>query len=280
MIEQLAVMVAFEIEHAEIERADRQRPQGASPHDLYLRAQSLLRTSRSDDNAAAFALISAALEIEPENAAFLATACEILGGQRIPMGWEPLTSDDRELCRVYAHRGLALNAVDAGQLALFGMGVFRTDDPDLGYWTARRATELNPNSIMALVCAGNIALNWGTADETRQYLHRALALNPLDPRQRFSYAALSSIESREGRLEDALELAQRAYAINQSYAAIHWHLVALNTNLNRLDLGRRLLKRLMTLHPGTTLQRIAAGQPSRNNNVANMLDGLARAGLS
>lgn len=279
-LERAAAMVEFEIGKAEVERSASSSLEEASPYQLHLRARALLRTARSDDNATALRLVEAALAAEPENTAFLATACEVLGGQRIPMGWEPLTQDDRALARTYAQRGLLSNASSASEIALFGTAMFRGGEPDFGYWTTRRGPELNPNSIMALVCAGNVVKQWGSPEEAAGYLHRALSLNPRDPLQRFSYAALSSIEMARGNYEDAIAWAQRAYTVNQYYAATHWHFIAANAQLNRLEAARAQVKRLLDIHPSTSMERIVSGQPTRTAHTANTFDGLARAGLN
>jgi tetratricopeptide (TPR) repeat protein len=106
-----------------------------------------------------------------------------------------------------------------------------------------------------------------------------IALNPADPLLRFTYGGLAGIENAAGRFEDALTWARRAFAVNPNYAAAYWQLSAANAQLGRLDVARRHVESLKTLPPSTTLERIDAGQPTRNGHTRNMLEGLAYAGL-
>ena len=275
----LASTIEAEVDRAETERPDREGTRDDSPYRLYLRAKRLGRSSRSEDNAAAIALLEVALAAEPESPAFLAAMCEALAGQRIALGWGPLTADDYALSYSYGMRGLALEHADAGDRALFGLAIFRGGDPDLGHWIARDAAASNPNSTMALVTAANVTRNWNDPEEARSFLHRVIALNPAGPLLRFAYGGLAGIENAAGHFEEALVWARRSYAVNSNYAAAHWLISAANAKLGRLDLARGQVERLKTLHPSTTLELIVAGQPTRTGHIRNTLEGLAHAGL-
>ena len=150
----------------------------------------------------------------------LAAICEALAGQRIALGWGPITEDDRALAYSYGIRGLAIDHADAGERALFGLAIFRGGDPDLGHWIAREAAASNPDGTMALVTAANVTRNWSDPEEARAFLHRVIALNRADP-LRFTYGALAGIDNAAGRFEDALVWARRAYAVNPNYAAAY-----------------------------------------------------------
>lgn len=278
IVRSLAAIINLQVQRAEIMRSTRDRPQSGDAYDLYLRGLKKLHTGRPEDNIVAGRLFTAALDLEPENVTFLAAICETLAGQRIPMGW-PLGNEDWELCREYTERGLRQNTTDADALGSFGMSAFRTVDPAFGLWQARRAVEINPASVMALVVAANIEFEWGVPANARAYAYRAIKLSPHDPLQRFSLSVLGGLERLSGNFEAALVWANRAYGVHQHYAAIHWALIAAPAHLGQMVVARRSLDRYLAIHPGSTISAIAARREQSGGRYDNLFEGLRRAGL-
>ena len=84
--ESVATLVEPRIQAAEIERSRRERPGSVATYDIYLRALTKISSESAKDNADAYALLTEALALEPDNAVFLAHAAWALE-HRISMGW-------------------------------------------------------------------------------------------------------------------------------------------------------------------------------------------------
>jgi TolB-like protein len=269
---------------AEIELAEMMRATGPAegPEDapmLYRRAQKLLGTSRPEDYAAAARLLDRAIALDEGNPRYLAAMCEALS-HRIGMGWQPLTNNDAERCAEQALRGLEIGDADADALALFGVGIYRTGDRDMGHAVMQRAAALNPNSLTALVYAATSNMHWGRLDESEVQLNRALGLAPSEPAQGFVMGCLSRISMMHGRFEEAVAWATRAIAFNPNYGGTHWTLVSATAQLGHDEEAARHLERFRSIHPGVTVTSVKAGQPTRPGRMAATLEGLECAGLA
>ena len=87
--ESVATLVEPRIQTAEIERSRRERPGSMATYDIYLRALTKISSESDKDNAEAYALLTEALALEPDNAVFLAHAAWALE-HRSTMGWPPI----------------------------------------------------------------------------------------------------------------------------------------------------------------------------------------------
>ncbi|MGO4841211.1 transcriptional regulator, partial [Rhizobiaceae sp. 2RAB30] len=114
--EAVATVVEPHIKTAEIERSRRERPASVAAYDSYLSALSKILAETADENAAAYAMLTKALALEPDNANLLSLAAWALE-HRITVGWPPLGADDRERCFELARRGLEKAAGDPTVMA-------------------------------------------------------------------------------------------------------------------------------------------------------------------
>ena len=120
--ESVAALVEPHIQKAELERSRRERPGSIAAYDLYLRALPRLSMSTVEDNAEAFALLTEALVLEPDNPVFLALATWAIS-QRGRMAYPPISTDDRQTCAELARRGLERAAGDATVIAHCSMAL-------------------------------------------------------------------------------------------------------------------------------------------------------------
>lgn len=277
IVESVASAVEPRIQQAEMARSRRERPESAAAYDLYLRALSRLQTQMPAENAAAYGLLRDALQIEPDNVMFLASAAEVLQ-HRISMKWPPVTNDDVTACRDLCHRGLRHADHDAYALSLFGMGLFNVREYELGFETAQRAAELNPNSLMVLLNAGITHLLWGSVEQAEGFFRRSLALNPSDQHQKFVLTGMAHVEMIRRNYTSALEWAQRSLAVNDNYNATYWMLIAASAHLGRMEDARRFLEQCEALAPGTNVASIEPGAPLRDRGAA-VIEGLRLAGM-
>ena len=85
----VAMIVGPQIQMAEIERSRRERPGSIAAYDAYLQAVPMINKETAKENAEAYALLTRALALEPDNALLLSHAAWALG-HRSAMGWPPI----------------------------------------------------------------------------------------------------------------------------------------------------------------------------------------------
>jgi TolB-like protein/Tfp pilus assembly protein PilF len=278
--ESVAIGIEPHVHHAELERARRERPGSVSVYDICLQVLPKILAETSAQNAEAHALLTEALEREPDNARILALASYTLEHRRT-MGWPPFGPDDAEKCVALARRGIALARGDATIMATCGMSLIQVGrEYDWGLAIMQAAVDLNPNSLNVVLRAGIAHLHCGNLDRAQEYLMRAHRLSPLDPYAHITFCGLADIEMIRGNYEQSLLWASRSLALNPNFDPTVWILITDNVNLGRIDEARRFLQHLLRIAPDSTLASIAAGQATKvPERLALVLDGLRRAGL-
>ena len=110
--------------------------------------------------------------------------------------------------------------------------------------------------------------------------HRAIDLRPGDPGSHWALTAISHAHMARGEFEDALRWADKSLAVNPDFDCTYWMLVAGNAKLERAVEAKRWLAEFRAIRPDVTVFSIRESQPKRYpNRMANILDGLALAGL-
>jgi TolB-like protein len=268
------------IQLAEIQRSHRERPNSLEAYDLYLRAFPLYRSQREEGNAEAVRLLSRAIELEPDNAEFLAFAAHVLK-QRAIFTWQPLGPDDPARIVDWVERALANAAGNAWALAVCGAAlIHHMKDYERGMVAIREAVRGNPNNMSVLTIAGSLCLHCGTIEESLAFSEQALRLCRGDVANPWAPATIAHAHMVLGNYEEALSWAQRSLTANANFRPTHWILIAANAQLGRIDSAARLLKAFLVLEPGATVARIWAGQPQQDpERTRAILDGLRLAGL-
>lgn len=278
--ERVACLVEPAIEIAEIERSRRQRPGSFAVYDVYLQSMACLNEETEDGNARAYALLTGALTIEPDNAMMLGHAAWALE-HRYTMGWPSIGADDKEKCVEYARRGLQHAAGNARVMSHCGMALLQTGkDYDAGMAVLLAAAAANPNDLFVTANAAIATLHCGPIDKALELLHRGLRLGPNDPDSRFFLCAIAMAEIIRGNYEQALDWAAQSLALNAHFDPTYWMLIAANAHLGRMDEARFHLEKLMAISPEVSLSRIRRGQPAKDESrIGPILEGLRRAGL-
>ncbi len=277
----VATVVEPHIQQAELDRSRRDRPGSVAAYDLYLRALPKLWTKTAEDNAAARALLTEALALEPDNPVFLAFACHAIG-QSIAMVYPHVRPDDRQTCARLARRGLERAAGDAIVIAHCSM-VLLHYSPDYGWALAAilSAVEANPNDLQVVSRAGIAHLHCGNIADSLAYLHRAIRLSPRDPGAHVSLTGIAHCHMALGDYPEALLWAARSLALTPNYHCTYWMLIAANAQLGQMDEARKFLAQFRKLAPGVTVASIWAGQPQKDpSRCAAVLEGLRLAGLA
>ena len=176
---------------AEIERSRRERPDSIAAYDAYLQAVPMINKETAKENAEAYALLTRALSLEPENALLLSHAAWALG-HRSAMGWPPITPDDVRTCVELARRALQRAAGDPTVLAHCGVQLLQTGkEYDWGMAVLEAAAKANPNNMLVVVWSGIAHLHCGRVEDALAYFHRAIRLSPNDPEAHFSLTGIA-----------------------------------------------------------------------------------------
>ena len=278
--ESVASVVEPHIQKAELERSRRERPGSIAAYDLYLRALPRLSTETAEDNAEAFALLTMALALEPDNPIFLALAASTLG-HRGMMADPAIGRDDRQECAALARRGLERAAGDATVIAHCSMILLHnTKDYDWAMAAIVSAVEANPNDLLVVSRAGIAHLHCGNIADSLAFFHRAIRLSPRDPGAHISLTGIAHGQMILGDYSEALVWAARSLALSPNYHCTYWMLIAANAQLGRMDEARKFLAAFRRLAPGVTIARIWAGQPQKDpSRCVAILEGLRIAGL-
>ncbi len=279
--ESVATVVEPHIQRAELERSRRERPGSIAAYDFYLRALPRLSMETPKDNAEAFALLTEALALEPDNPVFLAFASFAIG-QSIVAGFPHVRSDDRQKCANLSRRGLERAAGDATVIAHCSMGLLHfTKDYDWAMAAILSAVEANPNDLQVVCRAGIAHLHCGNVADSLEYLHRAIRLSPRDPSSHIALTGIADCHMALGDYPEALLWAARSLALTPNYGCTYWILIAANAQLGRMDEARKYLDQFRKLAPGVTVASIWAGQPQKDpSRCAAVLEGLRLAGLA
>jgi TolB-like protein len=278
--EAVATIVSPYIQAAEFERARRERPGSIAAYDSYLAALPKILAETESENTAAYALLTDALALDPNNGLLLAYAAWVLE-HRTTMGWPPLSQHDRQKCFEFARRGLENAAGDPVAMTHCAMALLQVArEYDWGMAVLNSALAANPNSMTVTTAAGVANLHCGSVEQALALLERSTRLSPRDPFAHLSLTGTAHAHMILGNYEEAISYATRSIATNPNFDASYWMLTAANAQLQRMDQARHFLGRLLELTPGLTLARIKEGQPEKDpSRLAPILEGLGIAGL-
>jgi DNA-binding winged helix-turn-helix (wHTH) protein len=279
MEDRIAASIASEVQAAELLGGPRRDVPGAEAYGLYLRGTRALHTSRADDNRVAFKLLTAALDLEPDNPTYVAAASEAIH-HRLSVGWEAYGSQDKRVGLELARRAHALAGSDAAALALAGNTYFTVDEEDLGLALCHRALEMDPNNLMVLVCAG-LAEAWGGSIHAHEQLFlRAADIAPNDPGQRFALGGLAVSARWRGDFEQELFWARKSLAVGPGFSRAHLCVVDALVRLNMRGEAELHLGRYLAMSPGVSISSVERGQHYADRlRIAPLIESLRLAGM-
>jgi TolB-like protein/Tfp pilus assembly protein PilF len=269
------------VKRAEIERTRLKPPTSLDAYDLYLEAMALVLTTEPGATLRAIELIERSLALDPNfppATAIAAIACTSLYDRQMPGA----TEETRRRGLEYARMALALAGNDANIRVTGGISVIMLGgEYESGLAAVRQAVADNPNSVHVLGYAGVGALWASQVDEAEGYLLRAVRLNPNDHVSHWSLTRLAHIRVLQGRFEDALDWASRAYAASPTNAITHQMLVAANAFLGRLGEATRWAEALRRVSPETTFGSIRRGHQMMRDqrHIEVVIEGLRLGGM-
>lgn len=275
----IAAAVEAQVHLAEIARNASGATLQSEAYHYYLKGRAKIRSSEVTDNAAGFAFYSQALALEPDNVVFIAAAAEALH-HRKAVGWPELPGADGCYARDLARSALEITDLDGDALGLIGDAMMTFGEFDWGRALCRRATEINPNSPLALTCAG-LAEFWADNLESADaLLARAIPLATASPTVRFACSARSRVALLREDPELALDLAHRALSVSPALSAANWSIIAAHDALGQRQKAELAYEHYRRVAPEVTIRSITAGQPfARPERLHPVLQAARRAGM-
>jgi TolB-like protein len=279
IVEAIVGILEPQIHELEFERARRTRPEDITAYDLYLQALRRFFLTTNEDNIIGYGLVERAVELEPNNGAYLALAADFIQ-HRFGMGWPTIGPDDFERSRDFANRALVCAPDDASVAARAGNVLLQhCREYDRGLAIVRRAVGRNPLSFTVAALTAVCELHCGDLDVARELFERAARLNP-GSGAFFPLSGVAHVEIARGNYEEALVWGSRGYVLNTGYDCSLWMMASANAHLGRMDEARRYCADLRRLSPHTTVSSIRTGQPAKiPQRIESVLSGLKLAGL-
>ena len=277
-----AVVGAIEpnLRRAEIDRSLRKHPESLTAYDLFLRALGPLNRFRPDANAEALGLLERAIELDPGHAPALAYAAWCYE-QRMLHRWSSTPEEDSEKAVRLARAALAIDSGDAAAIAMAGFVIAIVGhDWDGARVAARRALDINPNSVGVCWMAGWVILLDGDIEGALVLLEHSLRLSPSDPQVPFLLNAIGMCRLMQGRPEEAFEAVVRSAALSPDVDVTYYIMVPTAALLERTEELERAKAKLLALAPDATVSSFENRMPfRRREHLAILLDGLRKAGL-
>jgi TolB-like protein len=248
--DQITTEVAGAIEpsvrQAEVERAQRKRPDSLDAYDQYLRAlqHAWIYTREESENAIEF--LETALSIDPGYVAAhgLAAWCNGIFATLIP--GHPRASISVQ----HARAVLGPNTDDSQALAFAGWALALFErDYDVALDAVNRALIITPNSPMVLSLAALVHAYAGHFDIAIQHAEASLLLSPFDPMRFVAELAAAYGHFFTERYEEAGEAAERSAHINPQFISAVSMIVASRTRSKHPQTAQAAAERLLSLNP-------------------------------
>jgi adenylate cyclase len=218
-------------------------------YDLYLRGKTYLKgTKRS--HLEARKLFDKAIKLDPGfAAAYAEKSFTYFSSFIMPMSRDPKVVKG---ALVTAERAVELDDRLPLAYARLAWAYFATRQHAKAVTAARRGVALGPNDAEANVQLGNI-LNWaGKPEEGRQYIERAIRLNPYHPYYYLFYLGQSYYLA--GDNEKAIELMKRVVTRAPYFLPVRRHLAVLYSEKGMIKEAKAETKEVLRIFPGASIE--------------------------
>jgi tetratricopeptide (TPR) repeat protein len=174
-----------------------------------------------------------------------------------------------------------LDSTDARALTLAGhVRAFLGKHPQEAMSLHERALTLNPNLALAWCFSGLTHSYLGNHDEALHRINQARRLSPSDPHVFFFDMALIMPHLMSGDYASAIDVGRRAIELNPWFSSAYKGYLAALGHLNKTREAAEVLRRLLDLEPGFSVQEATSRSPLvRPQDIACYADGLRQAGL-
>jgi len=218
-------------------------------YDLFLRGRTFLRGTKRT-HLKARELFDKAIKLDPEfAAAYAEKSFTYFSSFIMPMSRDPKV--------VKGALAAALRAVELDDklplaYARLSWAYFANRKHAKAITAARRAVELGPNDAEANVQLGNV-LNWsGKPDEGKNYIERAMRLNPHHPYYYLFY--LGQSHYLKGDNDRAIELMKRVVTRAPYFLPVRRHLAVLYSEKGMMKEAKAETAEVLRIFPGASLE--------------------------
>ncbi len=273
------------LEEAARDRAERKPTSNMTAYDYQLLGTQRLWRWTPDDIVEAGRLAQMAVDLDPRfaRAQALITATHLWA---VPLQAGKEGALDEALR--HAEIAVALDEEDSWSRAMMGLTLFELRKDEEAEGRCRRAVALNPNDADANAILGNNMVYYGRIDEGREWIVKAMRLNPYPPSWYYWYRNLLEFSLRN--------YDEAARCINRIRPLDRWHrayLAACYARLGRMDEARAEIAIFVEARrkeleargepmPGNTIELAAfrANRYRRPEDRDHLLDSLRLAGLT
>ena len=283
--EEVAALACARLEHEllllEAERAAQRALADATAQEMVLRVVPDIYRLERESFERAGKLLALAVRRDPRLAAahaWLAYWNVLMVGQ----GWAPSEREALAAAGQAAEQAILLDPRDARGLAIAGhvRGFLHHQVPEALALT-RQALEINPALPAAWTFSGMAHAYAGELETARRHLRRALALLPRNPHAFFTEAGLATVEMLIGNFDAAISTGRAVLQLQPRFTAALRAQIAALGHVGRGEEARPLVRALLDLDPGFTVQRFRHAAPYvRRRDMDHFLRGLRLAGVA
>jgi len=238
------------------QRAIRRNPEDMTAWDLTQRAWWHFVRATPADNLRSQESFREASERDPANA-IAAAGLALTHYQSVSSGWSSTPEDSIRQLVNDAERSVVLDNLDPMSHHALGHAYALTGNREGMIKAFSTSLELNPNSALVAICAGEGFAMAGESAAAIDSLEVALRLSPRDPGVYWVYHALALAHFAAERYDEAIKWSRDALSYNPEFAFAHRTLAASLAYDAQPDAARAALMRATELDPNNTL---AGGQ--------------------
>lgn len=266
------------LRQAEIDRARRKRPDSLDAYDLYLRALPYALTAMPEDADRALALLSKAVELQPDFAAAHAIIAWCHEQRYLRGG---LQEETKSAALRHARQAIAAGGDDAAALATAGFVIaVAGHDYETAVSGFDRSFALSSSSALALGFSSLVRAWMGDDAIAVEQANRALRLSPFDPLIYLPCVGLAYAHFAAGRFAEAAAAASRAAQSNPRFSVPHILHAAALARLGRNQDANAVAQRLLELQPGITAgTAVLSARYANRANIEALENALRQAGL-
>jgi adenylate cyclase len=262
------------LEAAQHDQLARMKPSSMAAYECVLAAKVLHHRSMREDNVEALKLVDRALQLDPDYAHAHAWRGCILG-QSFTYGWCKDKEATMNEVAFELAKALALDDNDADVHRILAAVSIAQDDLDRARHHQDRALALNPNYDLVVVQMGELFTWLGHAEEGKEWIRKAMKLNPHHPARFWSHLGRAHFVGRQ--YAQAIEAFMHLSSMDVQQ---HAFVAACYGWLGDRTAAAAHLSKVRELDPGLDLAKFLATMHYANEaDLEHLRDGLVRAGM-
>jgi adenylate cyclase len=263
---------------AEIQRAQRKRPESLDAYDLHMQALPHVAALERAANVKGRELLQKSLQLDPSYPMALSMAawCH---AQRCVYNWtEDFEQESGEALRL-AEDAVRSAGTDPFALAMLGAAHTLVRDFQTARGLLDRALVLDPNCAWGWSRYGWLNCYVDQPAEGIQCFEKAIRLSPLDPINFNCFAGIGSAHYIEGRHESAIEWLEKAINANPRAYWAYRNLIPAYVSAGKLMNARLAVGKLLLHYPGLTVEKVRTALVFSSDVMQRMCADLKQAGL-